>query len=92
VFTHDSIGLGEDGPTHQPVEQTATLRMIPNWTSGARATPPKLRRLARDRAQGRPDRADLSRQNLPHRARRRAGRRHPQGRLRAADVPARRRR
>ena len=30
VFTHDSIGLGEDGPTHQPVEQTATLRMIPN--------------------------------------------------------------
>ncbi|MDA8329138.1 MAG: transketolase [Betaproteobacteria bacterium] len=30
VFTHDSIGLGEDGPTHQPVEQTSTLRMIPN--------------------------------------------------------------
>ncbi len=30
VFTHDSIGLGEDGPTHQAVEQTATLRMIPN--------------------------------------------------------------
>jgi len=30
VFTHDSIGLGEDGPTHQPVDQTATLRMIPN--------------------------------------------------------------
>jgi transketolase len=30
VFTHDSIGLGEDGPTHQPVEQTATLRVIPN--------------------------------------------------------------
>ena len=30
VFTHDSIGLGEDGPTHQPVEQTATLRMMPN--------------------------------------------------------------
>jgi transketolase len=30
VFTHDSIGLGEDGPTHQPVEQLATLRMIPN--------------------------------------------------------------
>ncbi|HEY5764346.1 MAG TPA: transketolase [Rhodocyclaceae bacterium] len=30
VFTHDSVGLGEDGPTHQPVEQTATLRMIPN--------------------------------------------------------------
>jgi transketolase len=30
VYTHDSIGLGEDGPTHQPVEQTATLRLIPN--------------------------------------------------------------
>jgi transketolase len=30
VFTHDSIGLGEDGPTHQPVEQTTTLRYIPN--------------------------------------------------------------
>ncbi|MBE9563033.1 MAG: transketolase, partial [Proteobacteria bacterium] len=32
VYTHDSIGLGEDGPTHQPVEQTATLRMIPNMS------------------------------------------------------------
>ncbi len=30
VFTHDSIGLGEDGPTHQPVEQVMSLRMIPN--------------------------------------------------------------
>ena len=30
VYTHDSVGLGEDGPTHQPVEQTATLRLIPN--------------------------------------------------------------
>jgi transketolase len=30
VFTHDSVGLGEDGPTHQPVEQAATLRYIPN--------------------------------------------------------------
>ncbi len=30
VFTHDSIGLGEDGPTHQPVEQAATLRLLPN--------------------------------------------------------------
>ena len=30
VYTHDSIGLGEDGPTHQAVEQTATLRYIPN--------------------------------------------------------------
>jgi transketolase len=32
VFTHDSIGLGEDGPTHQPVEQLASLRAIPNIT------------------------------------------------------------
>ena len=30
VLTHDSIGLGEDGPTHQPVEQLAMLRSIPN--------------------------------------------------------------
>ena len=32
VFTHDSIGLGEDGPTHQAVEQTSSLRLIPNMT------------------------------------------------------------
>jgi len=32
IFTHDSIGLGEDGPTHQPVEQIASLRAIPNLT------------------------------------------------------------
>jgi len=30
VFTHDSIGLGEDGPTHQPIEHAASLRLIPN--------------------------------------------------------------
>ena len=30
VYTHDSIGLGEDGPTHQPIEQAASLRLIPN--------------------------------------------------------------
>ena len=30
IFTHDSIGVGEDGPTHQPVEQMAALRAIPN--------------------------------------------------------------
>ncbi|HIB30540.1 MAG TPA: transketolase, partial [Candidatus Thioglobus sp.] len=33
VYTHDSIGLGEDGPTHQPVEQLATMRMIPGFHS-----------------------------------------------------------
>jgi len=32
VFTHDSIGLGEDGPTHQPIEQLACLRAVPNLT------------------------------------------------------------
>lgn len=32
VFTHDSIGVGEDGPTHQPIEQIGSLRMIPNLT------------------------------------------------------------
>ena len=32
VFTHDSIGLGEDGPTHQPVEHLPSLRIIPNMT------------------------------------------------------------
>ncbi|PCS24178.1 transketolase [Candidatus Enterovibrio escicola] len=33
VYTHDSIGLGEDGPTHQPVEQIASLRLIPNMST-----------------------------------------------------------
>ena len=32
IYTHDSIGLGEDGPTHQPIEQLASLRAIPNFT------------------------------------------------------------
>src|ERR671938_1104155 len=32
VYTHDSIGLGEDGPTHQPIEQLTALRCIPNMT------------------------------------------------------------
>ena len=32
VFTHDSIGVGEDGPTHQPIEHFAALRSIPNLT------------------------------------------------------------
>jgi transketolase len=32
IFTHDSIGLGEDGPTHQPIEQLASLRLVPNLT------------------------------------------------------------
>ena len=41
VFTHDSIGLGEDGPTHQSVEHASSLRLILGWTSGVRATPPR---------------------------------------------------
>ena len=32
IYSHDSIGLGEDGPTHQPVEQLSTLRAIPGLT------------------------------------------------------------
>ena len=32
VFTHDGIGVGEDGPTHQPIEQTMSLRLIPHLT------------------------------------------------------------
>ena len=44
VFTHDSVGLGEDGPTHQPVEQLAGLRAIPASTSSARRTPTRRRR------------------------------------------------
>ena len=39
VYTHDSIGLGEDGPTHQPIEQLASLRLMPQPArSGARRT------------------------------------------------------
>ena len=32
VYTHDSIGVGEDGPTHQPIEQVSNLRAVPNLT------------------------------------------------------------
>ena len=32
IYTHDSIGLGEDGPTHQPIEQLSALRAIPDFT------------------------------------------------------------
>ena len=44
VWTHDSIGLGEDGPTHQPIEHLAALRAIPRSVGG----PPRRRQ--RDRA------------------------------------------
>ncbi|MGK6795472.1 hypothetical protein ACKU5C_019120 [Serratia marcescens] len=65
VYTHDSIGLGEDGPTHQPVEQLASLRVTPNMSTGARATGGIGGGVAvRHRAQRRPDHPVFSRQNL----------------------------
>jgi transketolase len=67
VFTHDSIGLGEDGPTHQPVEQTATLRMIPNmdvWRPCDTVETMAAWIAAVTRRDG-PTSLALSRQNLP---------------------------
>ena len=67
VFTHDSIGLGEDGPTHQPVEQTATLRMMPNmavWRPCDTVETLVAWTAAVERADG-PTSLILSRQNLP---------------------------
>jgi len=67
VFTHDSVGLGEDGPTHQPVEHLASLRAIPNlWVvrpSDANETALAWR-LALEHRDG-PTALVLSRQNLP---------------------------
>ena len=76
VFTHDSIGLGEDGPTHQPIEHPASLRLIPNlevWrpcdtTETAVAWASALQRPASIGMQvknGGPTALLLSRQNLP---------------------------
>jgi transketolase len=68
VFTHDSIGLGEDGPTHQPVEQTATLRMIPRmsvWRPCDAVETAVAWKLAVERKSG-PTSLILSRQGLPH--------------------------
>ena len=67
VFTHDSIGLGEDGPTHQPVEQTATLRYIPNmdvWRPCDSAESALAWAAAIERADG-PSCLLFSRQGLP---------------------------
>jgi transketolase len=67
VFTHDSIGLGEDGPTHQPVEQTATLRMIPNmsvWRPCDTVETAVAWKAAIEKKEG-PTSLILSRQNLP---------------------------
>ncbi|MFN5745373.1 MAG: transketolase [Methylococcaceae bacterium] len=68
VYTHDSIGLGEDGPTHQPVEQTATLRMIPNmdvWRPSDAVESAVAWKCAIDRKDG-PSTLVFSRQNLMH--------------------------
>ena len=67
VFTHDSIGLGEDGPTHQPVEQIATLRLIPNmdlWRPCDTVETMVAWTSAVERRTG-PTSLALSRQNLP---------------------------
>jgi transketolase len=67
VFTHDSIGLGEDGPTHQPIEHAATLRLIPNmdvWRPCDSAETSVAWQAAIERAKG-PTALLLSRQNLP---------------------------
>ncbi len=67
VFTHDSIGLGEDGPTHQPVEQLASLRVIPNLTvirpADANETA-QAWKVALEKRDG-PVALALTRQNLP---------------------------
>jgi transketolase len=67
VFTHDSIGVGEDGPTHQPVEHLTSLRAIPGFTvirpADANETA-EAWRLALEKIKG-PVALILSRQNLP---------------------------
>jgi transketolase len=67
VFTHDSIGVGEDGPTHQPIEHLAALRAIPNLTvirPGDANEVAEAYRCALGNARG-PTALVLSRQNLP---------------------------
>ena len=73
VFTHDSIGLGEDGPTHQAVEHAATLRLIPEHGCVAAGRYGRVagRVGCRDRAHGRPKQfAVLAAVAAVHRARR----------------------
>ena len=68
VFTHDSIGLGEDGPTHQSVEHAAALRLIPNldvWRPADTAETTMAWAMALGN-RARPTALLLSRQNLPH--------------------------
>lgn len=71
VFTHDSIGLGEDGPTHQPVEHAATLRLLPNmdvWRPADTVESMAAWNSAVQRKDG-PSSLLFSRQNLPFLAR-----------------------
>ncbi|MFY2763616.1 transketolase [Arenimonas sp. MALMAid1274] len=71
VFTHDSIGLGEDGPTHQPVEHLASLRYIPNndvWRPCDAVESAVCWQAAIERADG-PSCLVFSRQNLAHQPR-----------------------
>ncbi len=71
VFTHDSIGLGEDGPTHQPVEHTASLRIMPNmsvWRPCDTVETAVAWRYALERRNG-PTSLILTRQGLPHQPR-----------------------
>lgn len=68
VLTHDSIGLGEDGPTHQPIEQLASLRLIPNlslWRPADAVETAAAWVAAIERRDG-PTALALSRQKLPH--------------------------
>lgn len=68
VFTHDSIGLGEDGPTHQPVEHTASLRLMPNmsvWRPCDAVETAVAWRTALENDSG-PTSLVLTRQGLPH--------------------------
>ena len=68
VYTHDSIGLGEDGPTHQPVEQLASLRYTPNldtWRPADAVEAAVAWKHAIERKDG-PSALVFSRQNLPH--------------------------
>ncbi len=67
VFTHDSIGLGEDGPTHQPIEQLASLRAIPNLLDLRPCDSAETEiawRVAMERSDG-PSLLALSRQKVP---------------------------
>jgi len=67
VYTHDSIGLGEDGPTHQPIEHVASMRLIPNvdvWRP-ADATETLVAWIAGVERKTGPSILALSRQNLP---------------------------